>query len=67
MFYIIEFIRRRFFLAIAVVLIGGYTLSAQFGMGDVFTTQISGMINEHLPQIKPYLEEVRNFLNNLKL
>jgi hypothetical protein len=67
MFFLIDILRRHIFLTMAGILIAGYTIANQFGMDVEFTKYVSDAINTYLPQIKPYIEEVKTFLNGLKL
>lgn len=49
------------------MILGMYTVMSQFGYGEVFAKHLSEGINNYMPSIKPYLQQIKDLLNNLKI
>ena len=66
MFFIIDYLKRQFFVTIIVILIGGYTVADQFGYGQEFKDKISAAVMEYFPDIGPHMDKITKFFNNPK-
>jgi len=66
MFFIIEYLKRQFFVTIIVVLLGAYTVADQFGYGQAFKDNVTASVMEYIPDLAPHMDKVKEFLNNLK-